>query len=127
MQDQVRHVTGPGIRGDLPDRAKAGPQQRDKVRSEIPQPALLPPPGRVERVALGEGRAEPDGVSAGPPPLRHRREPGPHVGLEPRREEHDRRDSRVRHGPGQGLRGRLRCRDRLLEQQVPAGGGGAGR
>ena len=122
----MRHVgpagVGPaGVGGHRLDRAEAGPQQRDHMRRQVPQRALISPPRRVKRAAAAERRSEPDRVPAGPAAGVHDvSQPGPDVRLEARGEEDDGRDAGVLDGAHECLAAGIGQGDGLFQQQVLA-------
>src|ERR1700729_1587824 len=96
------------------------------MRSEVPEGALVASPRGVVRARLQEGRAEPHRDSPGPSaPIPDAGQPGTNVGLEPECEEDDGGDPGLVDRLAQNARGRLGGRDRLLQQQVLPGPGGA--
>ena len=98
------------------------------MRADVPQAALLPAPRRVERAGGVHGRAQPDRHTPGPPAAGGDvGQPGPHVGVEPVREEDHGRDPGLLHRVDQVVGVRLGQREGLLEQQVLARPGRAGR
>jgi hypothetical protein len=123
-QDEMRDVGEACLCSHRLHRAEAGPQQRDQVRGEVPQPALVPAPGGVERITRPQCGSQPDRTPPGPSASgRDLGQPGPHVGLKPGGEEDNRRDVGLLHRVDEGIRIRCRNRHGLLQQQVLARSG----
>jgi hypothetical protein len=119
----MRWVTSAGPACAVTDRT--GPRlahsREIRLRGEVPQPALVPAPGGIERVTRPQGGAQPHRAPPGPPPGgRDLGQPGPHVGLKPGGEEHHGCDAGLLHRAGQGVPIRRGDRKGLFKQQVLA-------
>lgn len=119
QQHRVGRAPGGGDRLRVPEDRQ---QHRQRMRPDVPQPALGPAPGRIgvrAGAVLGEHRAEPVGVRGEPAPGRGLRgDPLALLRPEARGEEDHRGDARPVGGIGEGTGLGHGGGDRLVQEKV---------